>query len=323
MIPTEVCGENINTVQSDSGEQGVFSAELPRRGAGLLPEGAVEVGEVVKSAERGDLQHGFVCLHQQAEGVLHPDAEEGFADAFATAFPVGVAEVKVGDPQLVCRLLIVERLREILLEAVEHVGGQNVAPFAGEVSGAEARHPDQQLREMEFEHQAGVLVVAQVFAPHLPHQSLDAPVGVDEIELVADHAGVPRTVGVEDGEEVVFVLEFAQKSIDHPPAEEDVAQIDVGIQLEGGEVVGADQAEEAGAEGVVLAVDHQRAAAGEDVEDLPEIPPVENPAFFVVHRAFVVAAQYGHRQMGGEKIHRLEQDTFLIHSGMLPMLFCL
>ena len=134
MIPTEVCGENINTVQSDSGEQGVFSAELPRRGAGLLPEGAVEVGEVAEPAERGDLQHGFVRLHQKAEGVLHPDAEEGFSDGFSTAFPVGVAEVKVGDSQLVCRLLIVERLRKILLEAVEYVGGQYVAPFAGEAA---------------------------------------------------------------------------------------------------------------------------------------------------------------------------------------------
>ena len=51
MIPAEVCGENLNTVQIVSGEQGVFSAELSRRGAGLLPEGAVEVGEVAESAE--------------------------------------------------------------------------------------------------------------------------------------------------------------------------------------------------------------------------------------------------------------------------------
>ena len=121
---------------------------------------------------------------------------------------------------------------------------------------------------------------------------------------------------------LAFALQLLQSKIgDFPFAEEDVAQVDIGIQLEGGEIVGTDQAEEAGAEGIVFVVDHQRAATGEDIEDLPEIPPVQDVAFLIVHRAFVVSAQHGDRQIGGKKIHCFEKNAFLIHSDMLPMRF--
>ena len=81
-----------------------------------------------------------------------------------------------------------------------------------------------------------------------------------------------------------------------------------------------DETEEAGPERIVLAVDHQCAVAGVDVEDLPEVPPVQHPGFPVEFPFLIVFPEYGDRQIGRQEILCLQKNTFLIHSDTPPIL---
>ena len=198
--------ENINTVQRESGEESELFLELSGRDSGLLSERPVEIAQIVESTECRDLNDRFFCFQQKAFCVFDPDAEEGLPDAFAIFFPVGVAEMNMGDAQIRCGFLIIERFHVILFDAGKDVGDHGAAAFSGEGSGAETGHPDQEFGQLEFQHHDGIRVVEERFPSLFLDKGLDFPVGVDEIELIADHVSGSLMGNFEDREEIVVAF---------------------------------------------------------------------------------------------------------------------
>ena len=155
------------------------------------------------------------------------------------------------------------------------MSGGILPPLAVEYARALPREFDEQPDEHMPQHFAGIRVGMGVLVVKPPDLEINPAVRVDQVQQIVAERLLRPEIRAEDRKEAVVVVEPGEVVFDRFLQEQDVAEFNRPVEREVGQVVRMVQADEAGTERILPVVDLQQAGSVDDVQNFPELPPVQ------------------------------------------------
>ena len=125
------------------------------------------------------------------------------------------------------------------------------------------------------QHFAGIRIGMGVLVVKPPDLEINPAVRVDQVQQIVAERLLRPEIRAEDRKEAVVVVEPGEVVFDRFLQEQDVAELNRPVEREVGQVVRMVQADEAGTERILPVVDLQQAGSVDDVQNFPELPPVQ------------------------------------------------